>query len=284
MTQRRKIIKRNFVYGLVDPRNDQVRYIGKTEEGYSRLSEHLKPRSLAKDTRKDRWLKQLISLGLKPIFNVLEEFDNPDVLFEAEEFWEDYYRFLGANLTNSVKCGGGTRGYKHKNETIDKLKEKAIARDKTNYQNPHNKKANIMVNGELYRNCSDCNIDKPISDFGWVEKQHRFQSYCIDCKRLYNTKWHEANPSETLPQEEYNATRLPGAIAGGETSKTPERREQARQQRSKAVQGVHIETGEIITFESALKAKEAGFQNSNLGQAIKYNKPYKSYRWSFITE
>lgn len=275
-------MSKNIIYGLVDPRNNQLRYIGKTEIGQSRLLEHLKAKSLIKDTHKDRWLKQLLFNNLKPEFIVIEEFDDPNELFAAEEFWYEYFIGLGCNLTNSTKCGRGTRGYKHKEETIEKLKQKASKRDKTNYQNPHNKRNNVVVNDKLCRQCSKCEEIKEIEHYGWDESQHRFQSYCLDCKRTYNTKWHAEHPAELLPEDQYNASRLPGAKAGGEASKRPERRLQASVMRSKAIQGTHVDTGEIITFPSALKAKETGFQNSNIGQAIKYNKPYKDYRWTFI--
>ncbi len=273
---------KNVIYGLVDPRNNQLRYIGKSETGKQRFAEHMKPRSLTKDTHKDRWIKQLVALDMKPDFIVIESFDTPEELFIAEEFWYEYFIALGCNLTNSTKCGKGTRGYVHKQETIQILKERALNRDKTPYQNPHNKKEIKMIDNIEHRNCKKCGLDIKLTEFNKRTTKSGFQTYCKSCHRDAQKDWKEANPSPTLSEVDYNASRLPGAIAGGETSKNPERREQARQQRSKAVQGTCILTSTIIVFESALKAKEAGFQNSNLGQAIKYNKPYKGYTWKFI--
>lgn len=274
-------MEKYIVYKLIDPRNNEIRYIGKSEQGINRLKEHLKPSSLKNNTHKDNWIKQLLSLGLKPEIEILEVCISPNELFEAEEKWYNHYKDLGSPLTNLTECGKGTRGYKHTEETVQRLKEKALKRDKAAYQNPHNKKKNVVMNNKLYRNCTKCKLDKPIEEFSVKIKQKTYQGYCQECNRIYQNEWKQKNPAPILSQEEFNASRLPGAIAGGETSKRPERRLQASIQRSKAIIGTHTETGEIVKFPSALKAKEAGFQNSNIGQAIKFNKPYKNYIWKF---
>lgn len=276
---------KNIIYILKDPRFvglEAVRYVGKSEQGVSRLKEHLKPSSLKKGTHKDNWIKKLNSLGFQPEIVIVESFTTPDELFEAEAKWYQHYKGLGANLTNLTECGKGTRGYTHKEETIALLKEKALKRDKAPYQNPHNKKQNVIIDGTPYRECVNCKSYKLVDGFAWDDNKNKFQGYCKECQTNYHRQWRIENPTATLEQAEYNLSRLPGAIAGGEASRRPERRAQLSEQRSKAIQAVHTVTGEVLTFKSALEAKEHGFQNSNLGQAIKFNKPYKGYKWSFI--
>ena len=276
-----------IIYGFLDPRPhklDQLRYVGKSETGLQRCREHLKPSSLEKDTRKDRWIKLVLSEGLKPIPIVLEEHSNKDDLFEAEKFWIAYYRGLGCDLTNSTDGGEGSTGYKHKEETKQKIadKQSIFRKGKPLPQGMNLPKEHKIINGLEYRNCGKCLKDVEIVNFGWIKVRQQYQSYCKSCHLVAEQEWRKANPAPTLPEADYNASRLPGARAGGEASKRPERRLQAAKQRSKAIQATNLETGEVLTFESALKAKEHGFQNSNIGQSIKYNKPYKGYTWKFI--
>lgn len=273
----------NIIYGLIDPRNGQLRYIGKSETGKSRLTEHLKPSSLANDTHKDRWLKQLVALNLKPAFIVLEEFSIPDELFAAEEFWYEYFVGLGCNLTNSTKCGRGTRGYKHTGKTKLLIGTKASIRSKGKPL-PAGMcvaKEIVVVDGKDCRHCPKCDQLKEVENYRWNASRRRFYSYCKPCRALNQASRRKANPPPRVSEEQYRASRLHGARAGGEASKTPERRAQTSKMNSKAVQGVHQLTKEIVTFSSALKAKEAGFQNSNLGQAIRSGKPYRGYIWTF---
>jgi hypothetical protein len=42
---------------------------------------------------------------------------------------------------------------------------------------------------------------------------------------------------------------------------------------------VHIDDGSVLKFDSALKAKELGFDNTNISDSIKTGIPYKKYRW-----
>lgn len=273
---------KNFCYFLSDPRTGECRYIGKTEQGESRLLEHLKPSSLKYNNHKNNWIKHLLELGLKPRLEIIEEFLDPNDLFEAEEFWYQYFKGLGCNLTNSTECGKGTRGYQHKEETIELLKKRAATRDNTSYKNPINKKEHIVINGIEHRECTRCNKTKTLSDFRKCRKW--WSSFCNKCHTDFFREWRKENPTETLPEAEYNASRLPGAIAGGNAMKAPEQRARASQQRSKPIQAIHTVTGEKLIFKSALEAKARGYQNSNIGVAIKLNKPYRGYHWSFITE
>ncbi len=99
-----------IIYGLVDPRNGQLRYIGKSTSGLRRPQEHSHPSRLKKNTHKINWILQLRSLGLKPIITVLQEFGETDILYQAEHFGISYFRQLGMPLTNLADGGPGSTG------------------------------------------------------------------------------------------------------------------------------------------------------------------------------
>ena len=105
-----------FIYGLVDPRNGQLRYVGKTERTPQiRLNSHYHyaVRHKRKPTHKDKWICQLAKQGLKPLAVVLWEGDDRDLLAQDEIFWIRYFRGMGCPLTNLTDGGEGCFGYKH---------------------------------------------------------------------------------------------------------------------------------------------------------------------------
>lgn len=274
-----------IIYGILDPRlhkKDQLRYIGKSEQGTQRFKEHLKSSSLKNNLPKDNWIKKCLNLNLKPKFIILESFSSADELFEAEEFYYLYFKSLGCDLLNLTECGKGTNGYKHREETIKLLKEKAKLRDQTPYQIPHNKKENIIINNEIYRNCTKCKLDQKIDLFIWNKKKDQYIPYCKPCRAKHRADWVKKNPRPKLSKEEYLKSHLKAIRAGGEAMKRPEQRLRQALAKSKPIQAHSPITGETLTFSSALKAKESGFQNSNIGQAIKYKTLYRGYYWKFI--
>ena len=128
-------MKTTYIYMLLDPRTDLVRYVGKTiQPPEKRLNAHMNERS---NCHRVHWLQQLKSLGLKPELIILEEIKGEWPWQESERYWIKYFKTLGHVLTNNTSGGDGvpdlppeTRerlskmwiGRKHKPETIEKLK------------------------------------------------------------------------------------------------------------------------------------------------------------------
>lgn len=93
-----------FIYALTDPRTNEIRYIGKSNDPQHRLKAHL--RSTKETTYKSRWIKHLKSLDLKPILSILEEVPI-DKWQEREMYWIQYYHSQDAPLTNGTDGGDG---------------------------------------------------------------------------------------------------------------------------------------------------------------------------------
>lgn len=85
------------IYGLTDPRNGQIRYIGRTANPETRLREHIVA-SQAGVLRND-WIKELRRAGEIPGMCILETVPESEVA-ETEKFYIGYFKMLGANLTN----------------------------------------------------------------------------------------------------------------------------------------------------------------------------------------
>ncbi len=127
--------KRTVIYYLVDPRTDEIRYVGKTDQALaSRVSAHMRDTA---PCHRVHWLNELKAAGWRP-------FPVPIVALEGECSWQEEERYwiarllaMGARLVNNTSGGDGVRdlppeararraavwkGRKHKPETITKLR------------------------------------------------------------------------------------------------------------------------------------------------------------------
>lgn len=110
------------IYGLVDPRTDQLRYVGKTILPLSqRLKGHLYQATKVRRRHTCVWIRSLVRAGLQPeIFEIETVGEN---WAEAEQFWIAYFRMIGADLTNQTTGGEGVPGLSISEETRRKMSE-----------------------------------------------------------------------------------------------------------------------------------------------------------------
>lgn len=98
-----------FIYALIDPRDNQVRYIGKSNKPGQRLIDHLSESRICKKhgSLKVNWIKSLLKLNLKPELLIIDE-----ISFDEWQFWEQYYISLykswGFVLKNGDNGGLGS--------------------------------------------------------------------------------------------------------------------------------------------------------------------------------
>lgn len=90
------------IYGLVDPRDGRVRYIGKANDTRKRLAGHLRD-ARRRSTPVYAWVRKLGALGLKPEARVLERVEG-DGWKDAERRLIAEHRALGPLL--NVADGG----------------------------------------------------------------------------------------------------------------------------------------------------------------------------------
>lgn len=83
------------VYGLIDPRSGELRYIGKTQNLARRLRQHLQTSELRANTYKVHWLRELLTEGLRPTVMILEEAHEGANLNDSEKELIEYFRSLG---------------------------------------------------------------------------------------------------------------------------------------------------------------------------------------------
>lgn len=99
-------MRKTFIYGLICPFSQELRYIGKANNPTRRVKDHMYD-SRGHDLNKALWFRKMRHHNVKPILEIIEEVIM-DEWQQAEEFWISYYTYIGANLLNTRAGGNGT--------------------------------------------------------------------------------------------------------------------------------------------------------------------------------
>ena len=94
----------NSIYALVDPRDESVRYVGKTNNPDARYNSHCYSKS---KTHCSRWVQSMKKEGWWPHMMILEDGLSEEQWPEREKHWIAHYRETGAKLTNITDGGPG---------------------------------------------------------------------------------------------------------------------------------------------------------------------------------
>ena len=109
--------KKVFIYVLIDPRNNEIFYVGYTNNPKIRLNAHINinGKKREKNNYKDNVIYKILQLGLKPEMKIIDECDriyNEELKVYEHERLERYYikkyREEGIRLTNLTDGGGDT--------------------------------------------------------------------------------------------------------------------------------------------------------------------------------
>lgn len=126
-----------IIYGLIDPRNQSIRYIGKSIQGEKRIKEHIKPSALKNEsnTKKTNWILSLKKQGLIYDHVILKTLD-PSLtkgeanllLYLEEQTIITELKELGIDLVNGQDGGPGSPDRKLSLESKKKMSESAKRR------------------------------------------------------------------------------------------------------------------------------------------------------------
>lgn len=95
-----------YIYGLVDPRTDQIRYVGKSIRPLARLQNHCNESGKC---HRVNWIKLLKREGLRPTLQILEVVRD-GCWQTVEREWIAHFRSLGIQLVNNTDGGDGVAG------------------------------------------------------------------------------------------------------------------------------------------------------------------------------
>lgn len=98
-------MKYTYIYTLIDPITNQIRYIGKANNPQERYKNH-KNRCRDKNTHKRNWINKLRLKNIYPDIEIIDKVPLSDWHY-WEKFWISYYKFIGCNLINYTSGGDG---------------------------------------------------------------------------------------------------------------------------------------------------------------------------------
>jgi hypothetical protein len=110
-----------IIYGLTDPRDGALRYVGQSCRGMLRPRRHSSKGNLIWNPHKINWIKKLESLGMRYGIVLIEDVADVNFLNEREIWWISIGRAWGCNLLNATDGGEGTRGWKMSEATKAKI-------------------------------------------------------------------------------------------------------------------------------------------------------------------
>lgn len=155
---------KGIIYALVDPRDNSIRYIGKSIQGIYRAKQHSCPSNLKEgNTPKNNWIKKLKGLNLNYQITILFSIDKNSqskeelniLLYNKEQEFINNFKNI-TNLLNLTDGGPGVVGRKLSNESRKKSSESHKKRDHTHLRqlaigqrlSPEKKKLNKQISSK----------------------------------------------------------------------------------------------------------------------------------------
>lgn len=111
-----------MIYGLYDPRDDKLRYIGKATNFEDRLWQHINSAKKGDKSYRSNWIRMLLNLGMVPAIKLLG-YSTVNSWQEDEKAWIAKMKKEGASLTNLTEGGDGIPGYSHSQKTKEKIRK-----------------------------------------------------------------------------------------------------------------------------------------------------------------
>lgn len=110
-------MKNTYIYLILNPTTNEVRYIGKTVDPKRRFYEHLNRRV---NNHCSNWIYSLLQNNILPEFVIIDEVFEQDWQF-YEKYWISQFKSWGFNLTNMTNGGEGCLKREFSEETKIKI-------------------------------------------------------------------------------------------------------------------------------------------------------------------
>lgn len=196
-----------YIYGLYDPRDGKLRYVGKTINLQARLWDHVTKAKSGEENGKSEWIGELLALNLQPEVRVLEETDE-DGWAEAEKRWIADCLTQGYDLLNVSKGGGNPPDWAGRKQSEEHIRKRVEAR-RRNHTYTHSEKTKRKIsrakrgtqageNNPFYGKSHSKESRRRISR---ANRGHRAWNKGISCSEETKQKISEAKKGQALSVE-----------------------------------------------------------------------------------
>ena len=109
-----------YIYALIDPCTDQIRYVGMTDNFTHRYRGHISCKQ--PNERKNDWIQGLLDQGLLPSFKILETLYERAEVAKRESYWINHCRsVMGCSLLNIQVGYAGARTVANDEIDLDEI-------------------------------------------------------------------------------------------------------------------------------------------------------------------
>lgn len=135
-----------YIYGLYDPRNNELCYVGKAIDLHKRLLAHISVAKGGEISPKSNWIRALIDEGYEPTIVSLEETDESNWPI-VEQKWIADCHSKGIVLVNILEGGDTPPSWAGKKQSPEHIQKRVEARQKNNsYSHSDETKKKISKN------------------------------------------------------------------------------------------------------------------------------------------
>ena len=273
-----------YIYKLIDPTTNDIKYIGQTDNIKRRYNNHVSSsfneNSDSYNTYKARWIRKVVNSNLLPIIEVIEECDNLELSNIREKYYIDKLTSEGYKLTNSYvsdvtefsietkkKMSNSRKGKKLEeivglDKSVD-LKEYFSKRMKLN--NP-NKNSDPLVREKISNTLKE-----------YFSNPENHWAYGLKMADEHNEKLRKSklnNPKNV----------------GNRKARTEEQKEKIRNK----IKGIKVKRSEILQYDldmnfikrwkslREIEREDKSFSRSQISKACKGGKTYAGFIWKYI--
>ena len=108
IAKKKTLNKPVYIYVLIDPRDNEVRYVGKTAYPKARIRNHIVESVTLNRNHRHHWINDLLKNGLKPKLDIVCQTTNKEASNKEIRLIKAYKRFY--KLTNATLGGDGSLG------------------------------------------------------------------------------------------------------------------------------------------------------------------------------
>lgn len=193
-----------FIYALIDPRNNKIRYIGKANNPYKRFPQHINEAKNS-NTKKANWIKSLIKNLIRPELLILDEVEKNNWQF-WEKFYISLYKSWGFDLTNVTEGGGAEYEYSLNRPMLAETKLKKSISMKEYWSENSNTEFRLNTNKKISKTVKEQSVAKWTPELRKKSSESAIKKFVTGYKNKGAILWKEKglNHPQFKPLAKYN--------------------------------------------------------------------------------